>query len=149
MSSLDLDVPRARTRGPARKDLQTEIETEKPRQRPRGVPPHPDFDIDELPGSTRLTETETAGVVRRSNACLESWRKNPDHPLKWRNVGGRILYRLSHIREFLGDDERGRNDARQLRTASDDRSPAAVSDARRQRQPAPRMRAPRKPAART
>jgi hypothetical protein len=59
------------------------------------------FDLDALPDSTRLSETETAAAVRRAKSTLEIWRKQADHPLKWRRVGGRILYELCSIRAFL------------------------------------------------
>lgn len=86
--------------GASGKKLQ--IQRKKPRpKRFLGVPPPLTFDLDALPDSTRLSETETAAGVRRSKSCLENWRKNPDHPLKWRLVGGRVLYELSSIRAFL------------------------------------------------
>jgi hypothetical protein len=72
-----------------------------PPPRNRGVPPPLPFDLDALPASTRLAKTETAAAVRRSVACLDNWQQDPDHPLKWRRVGGRILYELGSIREFL------------------------------------------------
>jgi hypothetical protein len=67
----------------------------------RGIPPPPTFDVNALSNGTLLTETETAGIVRRSKACLSNWRKYSDHPLRWRKVAGRVLYELSSIREFL------------------------------------------------
>jgi hypothetical protein len=77
------------------------IVRKKPRRRFRGMPPPLTFDIDALPDSTRLTETETAAAIRRPKSALGNWRTLPDHPLKWRRVGGRVLYELPSIREFL------------------------------------------------
>jgi hypothetical protein len=77
------------------------IVRKKPRRRFRGMPPPLTFDIDALPDSTRLTETETAAAIRRPKSALENWRRDPDHPLRWRRVGGRVLYELPSIREFL------------------------------------------------
>jgi hypothetical protein len=78
----------------------------KPRpKRFRGIPPLPTFDIDKLPPSTRLTEAETAAVLRRSKSCLEGWRKQPDHPLEWDRVAGRILYRLPSVQALLKGDK--------------------------------------------
>jgi hypothetical protein len=65
------------------------------------APAAADFDLDALPANTLLSETETAAAVRRAKSTLEVWRKQADHPLKWRRVGGRILYELSSIRAFL------------------------------------------------
>jgi hypothetical protein len=88
----------------SRKDLRT-IVRKKPRQRFRGVPPPLTFDIDALPDSTRLTETEAAAALRRSKSALENWRQQPGHPLKWRRVAGRIVYELPSIREVLKGDK--------------------------------------------
>jgi hypothetical protein len=96
----DVDVARERAHGRSRQPFQ-KIVRKKPRKRFRGMPPPLTFDIDALPNSTRLTETETAAAIRRSKSALENWRTNPDHPLRWRRVGGRILYELPPIREFL------------------------------------------------
>jgi hypothetical protein len=74
------------------------------RPRFRGVPPPFPFDIDALPDSTLLNETEVAAIIRRSKSCVENWRKYPDHPLQWQRAAGRVLYRLGSVREFLKDD---------------------------------------------
>jgi hypothetical protein len=96
----DLDLARGRTPSRSRPSLQN-IVRKKPRQRFRGMPPPLPYDIDALPDSTRLNETETAAVCRRAKSTLEVWRKQVDHPLKWRLVGGRVLYELVAIRAFL------------------------------------------------
>jgi hypothetical protein len=70
----------------------------------RGVPPPLPFDLDQLPDSTLLTEPEVAAALRRSQAGLQNWRRFHDHPLRWRRVGGRILYELGSVREFLKGD---------------------------------------------
>jgi hypothetical protein len=91
---------RRRSREPLSKKLQ--ITRKKPRpKRFRGVPPLLNVDLDAYPASTRLNETETAAAVRRAKSTLEVWRKQADHPLKWRRVAGRVLYELSSIRAFL------------------------------------------------
>jgi len=97
MSDLDVARPRAQERS----SRLTKIVRKKPRERFRGTPPPATFDIDALPDSTRLTETETAAVIRRPKATLEAWRKRPEHPLKWGRAGVRILYELASIRAFL------------------------------------------------
>ena len=58
----------------------------------RGMPPPAAFDIDTLPGSSNLTALETAAVI---------WRRDPNHPLKWRYVDGRPLYRVDAVRDYL------------------------------------------------
>jgi hypothetical protein len=98
MSDLDVAQPRAQARSYAR--LQ-KISRKKPRTRFRGTPPPLTFDLDALPDSAFLNQNETAAAVRRAKSTLEVWRKQPDHPLKWRRVGGRLLYELPSIRTFL------------------------------------------------
>ena len=72
----------------------------------RGMPPPATFDIDTLPGSSNLTALEAAAVIRRTPGALEQWRRDPNHPLKWRYVDGRPLYRVDAVREYLaGCDE--------------------------------------------
>ena len=74
--------------------------TKQPRKN-RGVPPPATFDIDTLPGSSNLTALEAAAVIRRTPGALELWRRDPSHPLKWRYVDGRPLYRADAVRSYL------------------------------------------------
>lgn len=67
----------------------------------RGMPPPATFDIDTLPGSSNLTSLEAAAVIRRTPGALEQWRRDPNHPLKWRYVDGRPLYRVDAVRDYL------------------------------------------------
>jgi hypothetical protein len=67
----------------------------------RGMPPPATFDIDTLPGSSNLTPLEVAAVIRRTPGALEQWRRDPNHPLKWRYVDGRPLYRVDAVRDYL------------------------------------------------
>ncbi|WFU42113.1 hypothetical protein QA640_06365 [Bradyrhizobium sp. CB82] len=67
----------------------------------RGMPPPATFDIDTLPGSSNLTALEAAAVIRRTPGALEQWRRDPNHPLKWRYVDGRPLYRVDAVRDYL------------------------------------------------
>jgi hypothetical protein len=67
----------------------------------RGVPPPATFDIDKLPAGSYLTALETAAVIRRTPGALEQWRRDPNHPLKWRYVDGRPLYRVDAVRDYL------------------------------------------------
>lgn len=73
----------------------------KRRRKNRGVPPPAAFDIDTLPSSSNLTALETAAVIRRTPGALEQWRRDPNHPLKWRYVDGRPLYRVDAVRDYL------------------------------------------------
>jgi len=59
------------------------------------------IDIDTLPGSSNLTALEAAAVIRRTPGALGQWRRNPNHPLKWRYVDGRALYRVDGVRDYL------------------------------------------------
>ena len=67
----------------------------------RGMPPPATFDIETLPGSSNLTALEAAAVIRRTPGALEQWRRDPNHPLKWRYVDGRPLYRVDAVRDYL------------------------------------------------
>src|SRR5580700_11436950 len=73
----------------------------KRRRKNRGMPPPAAFDIDTLPGSSNLTAMEVAAVIRRTPGALEQWRRDPNHPLKWRYVDGRPLYRVDAVRDYL------------------------------------------------
>lgn len=73
----------------------------KRRRKNRGIPPPAPFDIDTLPGSSNLTALEAAAVIRRTPGALEQWRRDPNHPLKWRHVDGRPLYRVDAVRAYL------------------------------------------------
>lgn len=79
--------------------------TKRPRKN-RGMPPPATFDIDTLPGSSNLTALETAAVIRRTPGALEQWRRDPNHPLKWRYVDGRPLYRVDAVRDYLAQRNR-------------------------------------------
>ncbi len=72
----------------------------------RGMPPPATFDIDALPGSSNLTALEAAAVIRRTPGALEQWRRDPNHPLKWRYVDGRPLYRVDAVRDYLAKCDR-------------------------------------------
>ena len=73
----------------------------KGRRKNRGIPAPAAFDIDTLPGSSNLTALETAAVIRRTPGALEQWRRDPNHPLKWRYVDARPLYRVDAVRDYL------------------------------------------------
>ena len=78
----------------------------KRRRKNRGMPPPAMFDIDTLPGSSNLTALEVAAVIRRTPGALEQWRRDPNHPLKWRYVDGRPLYRVDAVRDYLARCEK-------------------------------------------
>ena len=73
----------------------------KQRRKNRGMPPPAMFNIDTLPGSSNLTALEVAAVIRRTPGALEQWRRDSHHPLKWRYVDGRPLYRVEAVRAYL------------------------------------------------
>ena len=72
----------------------------------RSMPPPAKFDIDTLPGGSNLTALEAAAVIRRTPGALEQWRRDPNHPLKWRHVTGRPLYRVDAVRDYLARCEK-------------------------------------------
>lgn len=73
----------------------------KRRRKNRGMPAPATFDIDTLPASSNLTVLEAAAIIRRTPGALEQWRRDPNHPLKWRYVDGRPLYRADAVRDYL------------------------------------------------
>lgn len=75
----------------------------------RGMPPPATFDIDTLPGGSNLTALEVAAVIRRTPGALEQWRRDPNHPLKWRHVDGRPLYRVDAVRGYLAGCDKSAN----------------------------------------
>jgi hypothetical protein len=92
-------VRQARTGKRVRQILEHVVEN-KDKKRFRGMPPVPSFDFDALADGTHLTQVETAAVLRRSVSCLENWRKDPTHSLKWQYVAGRVTYTVRAIRKF-------------------------------------------------
>jgi hypothetical protein len=95
-----IDIARGRAHSRSGRPFQR-IPRKNPRKRFRGTPPPLTFDLDALPANTLLSETEAAAACRRAKSTLEVWRKQLDHPLRWRRVAGRVLYELSSIRAFL------------------------------------------------
>jgi hypothetical protein len=83
-----------------RQHLEHVVHQRKQKYRDRGVPPPPTFDFDALADGTQLTERESAAVLRRSLSCLQNWRQDPEHPLKWQRVAGRIAYTARAIRKY-------------------------------------------------
>ena len=88
----------------------------------RGMPPPAPFDIDTLPGSSNLTALEAAAVIRRTPGALEQWRRDPNHPLKWRYVDGRPLYRVDAVREYLARCEKTTKPPQRHSAREDDRA---------------------------
>ena len=81
--------------------LDATADTMQPQRKNRGRPPPATFDIDTLPGSANLTVLETCAVLRRTPGALEQWRRDDTHPLKWRYVDGKPLYRADAVREYM------------------------------------------------
>ncbi|MDH2348153.1 hypothetical protein [Bradyrhizobium sp. SSUT77] len=76
----------------------------------RGMPPPATFDNDTLPGSSNLRPLEAAAVIRRTPGALERWRRDPNHPLKWRYVDGRPLYPVDAVRDYLAKCDKATED---------------------------------------
>ncbi|MGY3582894.1 hypothetical protein ACVIGB_008041 [Bradyrhizobium sp. USDA 4341] len=93
------------------------------RRKHRGMPPPATFDIDTLPGSSNLTALEAAAIIRRTPGALEQWRRDPNHPLKWRYVDRRPLYRVDAVREYLAKCEKAARPSQPHNARGDD--PAA------------------------
>jgi hypothetical protein len=106
------------------KDNKTAIEAYDTRRvrKNRTMPPPATFDIDTLPGGTNLTALEVAAVIRRTPGALEQWRRNPNHPLKWRYIDGRPLYRVDAVRDYLADRDRATKPPRRHSARADGRA---------------------------
>lgn len=77
---------------------------EPPRDRhgDRSVPPPARFSLAELSDDALLTEVEICAHGRWSPCTTQSWRQQPDHPLRWVVLpGGFIRYRVADLREYL------------------------------------------------
>jgi hypothetical protein len=74
----------------------------------RGTPPPlADVSLAGLPDDQLLTEYEVAAIARFSTNSLGTWRKRPEHPLRWTVIGGgRVRYRAGDVREFLASGYR-------------------------------------------
>jgi hypothetical protein len=97
----------------------------RPMKRPRknrGMPPPATFDIDTLPSSSNLTALEVAAVIRRTPGALEQWRRDPNHPLKWRYVDRRPLYRVDAVRDYLAGCDRTTKRPQPHNARGDDRA---------------------------
>ena len=88
----------------------------------RGVPPPATFDVDMLPGSSNLTVLEAAAVIRRTPGALEQWRRHLSHPLNWRHVDGRPLYRVDAVRDYLAGCDKPVNRPEPHNARGDDRA---------------------------
>jgi len=72
-----------------------------PRERKTtGVPPPLTFDFDALHDSALLTGEEVASRLRRSTATIAFWRWRQNHPLKWKWIQGRAMYRVGDVRAY-------------------------------------------------
>ncbi|MHC4050166.1 hypothetical protein [Bradyrhizobium sp. 25ACV] len=98
MSGMDEKAPIEALGSPSSRKI---LHATKRHRKNRGMPPPATFDIDTLPGSSNLTALEAAAVIRRTPGALEQWRRDPNHPLKWRYVDGRPLYRVDAVRDYL------------------------------------------------
>lgn len=94
----------------------------KRRRKNRGVPPPATFDIDTLPGSSNLTALEAAAVIRRTPGALEQWRRDPNHPLEWRYVDGRPLYRVDAVRDYLANRDKSTKPSQRHNARGDGRA---------------------------
>jgi hypothetical protein len=88
----------------------------------RGMPPPATFDIDTLPASSNLTVLEAAAIIRRTPGALEQWRRDPNHPLKWRYVDGRPLYRVDAVRDYLAGCDKATKPSRPHNARGDGRA---------------------------
>lgn len=88
----------------------------------RSMPPPAKFDIDALPGGSNLTALEAAAVIRRTPGALEQWRRDPNHPLKWRYVDGRPLYRVDAVRDYLAGCDKSTKQPRPHNARGDGRA---------------------------
>ena len=68
----------------------------------RGVPPPADFSLAALPDDALLTEYQVGALIQVSTNTIQSWRRQPDHPLEWEVLpNGLIRYRAGTLRGYL------------------------------------------------
>jgi hypothetical protein len=105
----------AGSRAPARQEEQPVAERRKPPGQPKakpaakrhrdrnyGVPLPCKFDIDKLPDSAWLTNTDVAAVLRRARGTVEGWRQRPDGgPIPFEYLDNKPVYRAHAVRAFI------------------------------------------------
>src|SRR6516165_3354209 len=74
----------------------------------RGVPPPADFSLAALPDDALLTEYQVGAFIQVSTNTIQSWRRQPDHPLEWEVLipNGLIRYRAGAVRAYLALGQR-------------------------------------------
>jgi hypothetical protein len=74
----------------------------------RGTPPPlVGVSLQELADDCLLTDKETGAIGRWSTNTLASWRRQPDHPLKWTTIpGGWVRYFAGSLKAYLAAGER-------------------------------------------
>lgn len=55
-----------------------------------------------------ITTTELATLLKVKKNTLERRRTNRDCPIKWTKFGGRVLYSMSDVQEYLDGQKRDR-----------------------------------------
>ena len=125
----------------------------------RGLPPPATFDFEALADCALLSEIEVAAILKISTNTVGSWRRQPDHPLKWLALpNGFVRYTAGHVREYLARGmprrPRGRPPAMKADAAPKPKPPkrkpgaagtlAAITEISHDAAP-PRRRAPRRP----
>lgn len=53
-----------------------------------------------------LNTSEAAALLRCGKRTLERWRQDPEHPLPWRVVAGKVLYARADLLAFLAPSHR-------------------------------------------
>jgi len=82
--------------------LQRDLNPKRDRHGFRGTPPPASFSLAELPDDAQLTEAEVAAIGRWSTNTVASWRRQPDHPLRWELVAGKyVRYRAGDLKTFI------------------------------------------------
>jgi DNA-binding transcriptional regulator YdaS (Cro superfamily) len=106
----------------------------------RGVPPPSDFSLAALPDDALLTGYQVGALIQVSTNTIQSWRRQPDHPLEWEALpNGLVRYRAGTLRAYLA---LGRRQQQQKRFTAQEKliangAPAEPKVAAAARQPAP------------
>src|SRR5262249_31486880 len=98
----------------------------------RGVPPPADFSLADLADDALLTEFQVGALFQVSTNTIQSWRRQPDHPLAWETLpNGFVRYRAGALRYYLALGRRRRKPIARAESACEDAAPQTAPSVER------------------
>jgi DNA-binding transcriptional regulator YdaS (Cro superfamily) len=98
----------------------------------RGTPPPADFSLADLADGALLTEFQVGALIQVSTNTIQSWRRQPDHPLAWATLpNGFVRYRAGALRNYLALGRRRRKPIARAEPASEAAAPQTAPSVER------------------